>query len=140
MVDRLIRTNYACIAGASFGWRSVDLGTEELADAAELVRWSKQQWFSNGSIVAGGLSYDGMLGLSMASSGGVDAVISLFTPIDVMSELMAPGGMICHSFLHDYSSMTTDFEQNGSPWRHMLRYPQQFPFHVLLGVSLFKGP
>lgn len=126
-------------SGASFGSRSVDLGEEELEDAAELVAWSKHQWFSNGKVAGGGLSYDGMLGLSMAAMGGVDAVISLFTPMDVLGELVAPGGMICHSFLKDYTSLTTNFEYHGTPWRHMLRSPLQFPFHVLLGFIFSFG-
>ncbi|KAL8432396.1 hypothetical protein ACSSS7_004646 [Eimeria intestinalis] len=121
-------------SGASFGSRSVDLGEEELKDSAELVKWSKSQWFSNGKVAGGGLSYDGMLGLSMAAGGGVDAAISLFTPIDVMGELVAPGGAICHSFLTDYTGLTNDFEHHGTPWRHMVRNPLQFPLHVLLGV------
>lgn len=113
----------------------MDLGDVELRDAAELVQWTKNQWFSNGKVAGGGLSYDGMLGLSMAAGGGVDAAISLFTPMDVMGELVAPGGMLCRSFLNDYTGLTSDFEHQGTPWRHMLRNPLQFPFHVLLGVS-----
>ncbi|KAL8271819.1 hypothetical protein Esti_004209 [Eimeria stiedai] len=141
----LSANNYAVVvvdtrgSGASFGSRSVDLGEEELKDSAELVEWSKSQWFSNGKVAGGGLSYDGMLGLSMAAGGGVDAAISLFTPIDVMGELVAPGGAICHSFLNDYSGLTNDFEHHGSPWRHMVRNPLQFPLHVLLGFIFSFG-
>lgn len=123
------------MSGASFGSRAVDLGEDELRDSAELVEWSKNQWFSNGKVAGGGLSYDGMVGLSMAAGGGVDAAISLFTPMDVMGELVAPGGLLCHSFLKDYTGLTNDLEHHGTPWRHMLRSPRQFPFHVLLGVS-----
>ncbi|KAL8430154.1 hypothetical protein Efla_001818 [Eimeria flavescens] len=126
-------------SGASFGSRPVDLGEDELRDSSELIRWSKSQWFSNGKVAGGGLSYDGMLGLSMAAGGGVDAVISLFTPMDVMRELLAPGGALCHSFLNDYTGLTSDFEHHGSPWRHMIRNPLQFPLHVLLGFMFSFG-
>lgn len=141
----LSANNYAVVivdtrgSGASFGSRAVDLGEDELKDAAELVKWSKKQWFSNGRVAGGGLSYDGMLGLSMAAGGGVDAVISLFTPMDVMGELVAPGGLLCHSFLNDYTGLTNDFERYGTPWRHMIRNPLQFPFHVLMGFMLSFG-
>ncbi|OEH79591.1 x-pro dipeptidyl-peptidase domain-containing protein [Cyclospora cayetanensis] len=124
---------------ASFGFRSVDLGFEELQDSAQLVKWAKREWFSNGKVGGGGLSYDGMLGLSMAAGGGVDAVISLFTPMDVLGELVAPGGMMCHSFLNDYTGLTSDFERHGTPWRHMMKSPLHFPFHVLLGFAFSFG-
>ena len=93
------------LLGASFGTRPVDLSDDEIKDSAELVNWSKEQWFSSGKVAGGGLSYDGMVGLSMAAKGGVDAAISLFTPMEVMGELVAPGGMLCHSFLKDYTKL-----------------------------------
>ncbi|XP_026192394.1 uncharacterized protein LOC34620033 [Cyclospora cayetanensis] len=141
----LVSNGYAVVvvdtrgSGASFGFRSVDLGFEELQDSAQLVKWAKREWFSNGKVGGGGLSYDGMLGLSMAAGGGVDAVISLFTPMDVLGELVAPGGMMCHSFLNDYTGLTSDFERHGTPWRHMMKSPLHFPFHVLLGFAFSFG-
>lgn len=141
----LVANQYAVVvvdtrgSGASFGARPVDLSPEELNDSAELVKWTKEQWFSNGRVAGGGLSYDGMVGLSMAARGGVDAVVSLFTPMDVMGELVAPGGVLCHSFLSDYAGLTNGFEHHGTPWRHMLSNPLQFPLHVLLGFLFSFG-
>ncbi|PFH35050.1 hydrolase CocE/NonD family protein [Besnoitia besnoiti] len=126
--------------GASFGERYVDLSEVEIQDFSEIVAWIKSQWFSNGKIGGGGLSYDGMTGLNAAAEGGIDAVLSLFTPMHVFGDLLVPGGVICSSFLKDYAGMTYGFERTGSPVAHILNNPWKYPLHVLLGFSVAFGP
>lgn len=125
-----------CAAGASFGERYVDLSEVEIQDLSEIVQWVNRQWFASGKIGGGGVSYDGMTGLNAAAAGGVDAVLSLFTPMHVFGDLLVPGGVICSSFLKDYAGMTYGFERTGTPAGHMLNNPWKYPLHVLLGVSL----
>ncbi|KFG42358.1 hydrolase CocE/NonD family protein [Toxoplasma gondii p89] len=126
--------------GASFGERYVDLSEVEIQDFSEIVAWVKAQWFSNGKVGGGGISYDGMTGLSTAAAGGVDAVLSLFTPMHVFGDLLVPGGFVCSSFLKDYAGMTYGFERAGTPLAHMLNNPWKYPLHVLLGFSVAFGP
>eukprot|EP00920_Eleutheroschizon_duboscqi_P043011 GHVT01102378.1.p1 GENE.GHVT01102378.1~~GHVT01102378.1.p1 ORF type:complete len:1455 (-),score=175.23 GHVT01102378.1:1567-5931(-) len=140
----LVPNGYAVVvadtrgSGGSFGTRPVDFSEEELSDFAILVEWSKTQWWSNGKLGVGGISYDGMTGLQAAAQGGVDAAISLFTPTDVLGDLFAPGGVVCSAFLEDYSGLTAGFEQRGTPVAHILKNPLQFPLHVALGfISTF---
>ncbi|PHJ25428.1 hydrolase family protein [Cystoisospora suis] len=125
--------------GASFGERYVDLSEVEIQDLSEVVQWVKRQWFASGKIGGGGVSYDGMTGLNAAAAGGVDAVLSLFTPMHVFGDLLVPGGVICSSFLKDYAGMTYGFERTGTPAGHMLNNPWKYPLHVLLGFTVAFG-
>eukprot|EP00922_Rhytidocystis_sp_ex-Travisia-forbesii_P066928 GHVS01099427.1.p1 GENE.GHVS01099427.1~~GHVS01099427.1.p1 ORF type:complete len:1674 (-),score=300.25 GHVS01099427.1:984-6005(-) len=142
----LIPNGYAVVVadtrgtGASEGHREVDFSSEELVDFRELVDWVKRQWWSNGELGMGGISYDGMTGLQAASLGGVKAAVTLFTPMDVIGDLLAPGGMVCSSFVRDYVGLTAKFEEEGSPLKHHLNYPWHYPLHVIMGfLTAFGG-
>eukprot|EP00921_Rhytidocystis_pertsovi_P015859 GHVQ01025119.1.p1 GENE.GHVQ01025119.1~~GHVQ01025119.1.p1 ORF type:complete len:1467 (-),score=212.58 GHVQ01025119.1:374-4774(-) len=145
-VQALIPNGYAVVVvdtrgtGVSEGHREVDFSAEELSDFEEIVEWVKGQWWSTGELGMGGISYDGMTGLQAASLGGVKAAVALFTPTDVIGDLLAPGGMVCSSFVKDYVGLTAKFEEEGTPLMHHLNNPWHYPLHVILGfISAFGG-
>eukprot|EP01071_Lankesteria_metandrocarpae_P002085 Lankesteria_metandrocarpae@DN2069_c0_g1_i1.p1 len=87
LVQALTANDYVVVVadtrgtGSSFGKRNLDFSEEEVSDFAQLVTWVRSQFWSDGKIAAGGISYDGMTGLHAASLGNVSAVAALFTPV-----------------------------------------------------------
>lgn len=54
--------------------------------------------------------------------------------VDVVRDLIQPGGVVCSSFVEDYTGLTTSFEKLGSPLRHML-VDFSYDWQLVLGVS-----
>lgn len=50
-------------SGASEGRRAIDLDTVEIEDVTAVMRWAKAQFWSDGTLAAGGLSYDALIAL-----------------------------------------------------------------------------
>lgn len=70
----------------------------------------------------------------MAQQEKIDAVLALFTPIDVVHDLVQPGGMVCSAFVDDYTGLTSGFEKVSTPFYHMLS-DFSYDFHLVLGVG-----
>lgn len=102
-INTLAPRGYAVVAvdvrgtGASEGSRPTDLSPAEVADFPEVVEWVLRQPWCDKRLCAGGISYDALTGLKAASMcpGKIQAVFALFTPIDVLEDLVAPGGLPC---------------------------------------------
>ncbi|KAL7067854.1 X-Pro dipeptidyl-peptidase S15 family protein [Cryptosporidium serpentis] len=169
ITQTFIPNNYVVVVldtrgtGASTGYRVVDFSKKEVDDFPKIIEWIKKQPWSNGKVGIGGISYDGMAALKTASStldilgdddkglssismnltnnsqALVDAVFALYSPMNVITELVEPGGVICKSFVEDYSSLTHSFEQYGSPLWHFLKSVSYYPFKLILAFVLVLG-
>ncbi|KAH7647155.1 alpha beta hydrolase [Cryptosporidium bovis] len=168
ITQTFIPNNYAVVVvdtrgtGASTGHRVVDFSNNEVHDFKQIIEWIKNQPWSNRKIGVGGISYDGMAAIKTASlSPGsknkgeindtedkvsfrndknlVDAVFALTSPMNVIKELIEPGGLICKPFVEDYFSITYSFEQYGTPLVHFLKTIRYYPFKLLIAFLLVLG-
>ncbi|KAH8739636.1 hypothetical protein FG386_001193 [Cryptosporidium ryanae] len=169
ITQTFIPNNYAVVVvdtrgtGASTGHRVVDFSNNEVNDFRQIIEWIKNQPWSNRKIGVGGISYDGMAAIKTASSspgdknkgGGdyieeekisfrnernlVDAVFALTSPMNVIKELIEPGGLICKPFVEDYFSITYSFEQYGTPLLHFLKTIRYYPFKLVIAFLLVLG-
>jgi uncharacterized protein len=80
--------------GASFGTRTIELGSREISDYSEIVDWVAGQPWSNGRVGVFGTSYEGQAAELLAGSGNphIVALAALFSPLDAYRELFYPGG------------------------------------------------
>ncbi|KAJ1614669.1 alpha beta hydrolase [Cryptosporidium canis] len=141
--------------GASTGHRVVDFSENEVNDFRQIINWIKNQPWSNGKVGVGGISYDGMAAIKTAALPGnsasennssfrsernlVDAVFALSSPMNVIKELIEPGGLICKPLVEDYYSITYSFEQYGSPLLHFLKTATYYPFKLVVAFLLVIG-
>ncbi|OII74554.1 alpha beta hydrolase [Cryptosporidium ubiquitum] len=142
--------------GASTGHRIVDFSENEVDDFRQIIGWIKNQPWSNGKVGVGGISYDGMAAIKTAASTTndtlennsegfrsdnnlVDAVFALSSPMNVIKELIEPGGLICKPLVEDYYSITYSFEQYGSPLLHFLKTATYYPFKLVVAFLLVIG-
>ncbi|KAK9174303.1 X-Pro dipeptidyl-peptidase (S15 family) family protein [Cryptosporidium meleagridis] len=142
--------------GASTGHRIVDFSENEVDDFRQIIGWIKNQPWSNGKVGVGGISYDGMAAIKTAALSGnnesegssegfrsdsnlVDAVFALSSPMNVIKELIEPGGLICKPLVEDYYSITYSFEQYGSPLLHFLKTIAYYPFKLVVAFLLVIG-
>lgn len=142
--------------GASTGGRPIDLDIPEIEDFQYAVEWIRQQFWSNGFVAGGGVSYDGLTSLKLAGfqreKRSIDALVTLFSPCECMDfvrnlfavhpriDLIQQNGLLCDSFVRDYGGLTRGFELHGNPIKHWLVSSQVLiPLHVKLGVSAKNG-
>ncbi|KAF7457655.1 hydrolase CocE/NonD family protein [Cryptosporidium felis] len=141
--------------GASTGHRVVDFSESEVKDFKQIISWIKNQPWSNGKIGVGGISYDGMAAIKTAAApfnraskdsevfrgenNLVDAVFALSSPMNVIKELIEPGGLICKPLVEDYYSITYSFEQYGTPLLHFLKTATYYPFKLVVAFLLVIG-
>eukprot|EP00808_Paulinella_micropora_P024086 g78271.t1 len=122
-IKMLAPRGYATVAvdvrgtGASSGHRVRDLSDNEVQDFKEVVRWiSEQAWADKDKIAAGGISYDGTTTIKAAAScDGIKAVIVAFSPLNVYTDLVFPGGVPSKGFVHDYTAYCEALETNRPP-------------------------
>ncbi len=82
-------------SGASEGSRHAVFSAEERADIGRVLDWIVTQDWSNGTVVATGVSYDANLAEFAALAGhpALKAVVSRFGDYDLYRHLIAPGGI-----------------------------------------------
>lgn len=82
-------------SGASEGSRHAVFSVEERADIGRVLDWIASQDWSDGTIVATGVSYDANLAEFAALAGhpALEAVVSRFGDYDLYRHLIAPGGI-----------------------------------------------
>ncbi|HET7036354.1 MAG TPA: CocE/NonD family hydrolase, partial [Thermomicrobiaceae bacterium] len=98
---RFVTSGYAWVAvdvrgsGASFGHRRQEWSPEEIADGVEIADWIVRQPWSDGSIGATGISYEGIAAEFLAGSGhpAIKAVAPRFALFDAYAEAGFPGGI-----------------------------------------------
>ncbi len=92
---------------ASFGPREVELGPDEIADMDEIIRHLKAQPWSNGQIIAAGLSYMAATAdLATGSPAGLTGAIIRQADFDVYRGLMVPGGIWNDAMLEGWGADT----------------------------------
>ncbi len=92
---------------ASFGPRDVELGPDEIADMDEIIGHLKARSWSNGQIIAAGLSYMAdTADLATGSPAGLTGAIIRQADFDVYRGLMVPGGIWNDAMLEGWGADT----------------------------------
>jgi uncharacterized protein len=101
-------------SGASFGTQLSPLSPEEIRDGDEVVNWIVSQPWSNGSVGALGVSYDGSAAdfLLLNRNPHVKATAPLFTPFDAYSEVAFPGGVRLSWYTQSWQRMNAALDRN----------------------------
>ncbi|HEX9889089.1 MAG TPA: CocE/NonD family hydrolase [Nitriliruptorales bacterium] len=100
--------------GASFGaWRA-PWAPDEVADLGEVAAWITAQPWSNGSVGAFGVSYDGNTAELLAATGEpcVRAVVPRFSDVEPFEHLSFPGGILLDGFLREWAAMNLAMDVN----------------------------
>lgn len=119
-IRRFLGAGYAYVAvdvrgtGASFGWRDADNGPDEAADMGELCDWIVSQPWSDGSIGASGVSYEGSTAehLLRSKHPAVKAIATQFSSFDGYDDILRPGGALNHSFFTTWSALVRAKDAN----------------------------
>lgn len=99
-------------SGASFGGRQSPWAAEERADYGEIVDWITERSWSNGSVGATGVSYDGNTAAFLAALGhpAVKAVAPRFYDTDPYDSPAIPGGVLNVGFVSEWSAANNDLD------------------------------
>eukprot|EP01053_Blabericola_migrator_P007226 Blabericola_migrator_1__7225@NODE_366_length_9388_cov_56_375818_g293_i0_p1_GENE_NODE_366_length_9388_cov_56_375818_g293_i0NODE_366_length_9388_cov_56_375818_g293_i0_p1_ORF_typecomplete_len1146_score168_87Peptidase_S15/PF02129_18/7_8e25Hydrolase_4/PF12146_8/1_6e05Abhydrolase_6/PF12697_7/2_9e05Abhydrolase_6/PF12697_7/5_1e03PepX_C/PF08530_10/0_00073Abhydrolase_1/PF00561_20/0_048DUF1100/PF06500_11/0_088_NODE_366_length_9388_cov_56_375818_g293_i046578094 len=131
-------------SGSSEGFRAIDLDVPEISDLLRVIKWVRKQWWSDGYVVGGGVSYDGMTSMKIAATDpeALNMTAPLFSPLKPVEDLFVNNGLPCRSFTEDYSGLTKGFERDGTPLKHMWLAPTSFlPIQAKLGFLFsFRTP
>jgi len=98
---------------ASFGPRAVDIGPEEVRDTDEIVAHLAAQPWSNGQVVASGVSYSADTA-DRATSRAAPALIAAVprqTDFDAYTNLFYPGGVTNDYMLNGWGGYTREIDQ-----------------------------
>lgn len=122
-VKRFLSHHYAWVSvdvrgsGASFGSRRFSHTPEEIQDGAEIVDWIIQQPWSNGTVGALGVSYDGSSAefLLVNQHPAVKAAAPMFSSFDAFREIAFPGGMHLTWFTQNWSQLNQNLDGNRLP-------------------------
>lgn len=117
--------------GASEGAWPIPWSADERADAADLVEWIVRQPWSDGRVVAAGLSYEGTTAVLAAASGhpAVVGAVARGFEWEVYEDIVAPGGVVNEGFLREWSTSCADLDRGTPPrlfgwWRFLLKGPR----------------
>jgi putative CocE/NonD family hydrolase len=108
------RAGYALVvvdvrgSGASFGQWSSLWSDREIADLGEVVDWIVEQPWSNGSVGAYGISYEGNTAelLARLNHPAIKAVAPQYSDVDVYAHTVAPGGVFNQWFAQSWDNFT----------------------------------
>jgi len=97
---------------ASFGPRRVDLGPEQQADVDEVVAHLASQPWSNGQVIAYGLSYmaDTAVAATARAAPALIGAVAREVDFDVYRHLLVPGGVANDQFLNLWSERTMEID------------------------------
>jgi uncharacterized protein len=100
--------------GASGGNRSAEWAPDEVKDFGEVARWASVQPWSNASVGAVGVSYDGNTAELYASTGepSIKAVAPLYDDFDPQLHNSNPGGAFNTGFLTVWGNATDAMDRN----------------------------
>jgi putative CocE/NonD family hydrolase len=104
-------------SGASFGTRAHPWSPEEIRDAGEIVDWIVTRPWSNGRVVAEGISYEGASAefLLLNRRPAVAAVAPRFSLFDAYADVAFPGGVPQQWFLEAWSTAAQSLDRNRLP-------------------------
>lgn len=97
---------------ASFGPRDVDIGPDEVRDMDEVIAHLAQQPWSNGQVIAAGVSYmaDTADWATSRPAAALIAALPRQTDFDAWAHLFAPGGVWNDDFLNLWGGYTREID------------------------------
>ncbi len=100
--------------GASGGNRLGEWAPDEIKDFGEVARWASTQPWSNGSVGAVGVSYEGNTAELYASTGepSIKAVAPLYDDFDPQLHNSNPGGVLNSGFISTWGAATGAMDRN----------------------------
>ncbi|MFX1574179.1 MAG: CocE/NonD family hydrolase [Promethearchaeota archaeon] len=100
--------------GASFGTRIIPFSDEEVKDGADIVDWIIKQPWSDGNVVAKGISYTGTSAELLASNNhpAIKAVIPGHGFWDPYTDVAFPGGVYDNAFMQLWSFLGRNLDLN----------------------------
>jgi uncharacterized protein len=104
-------------SGASFGTTPHPFNPNEIQDYGEIVEWIIQQPWSDGSVGATGISYEGTTAqlLPVAHPSATRAVISQEIELDLYTDTMFPGGIPCEPFVRKWQHISSYLDRDQVP-------------------------
>jgi uncharacterized protein len=104
-------------SGASTGSTPHPFNEQELADYGEVVDWIISQPWSNGSVGAYGISYEGIAAelLTVAHPGAIKAVVPQQADVDWYTDVMFPGGILNEWMSASWQRTNDDLDRNRVP-------------------------
>lgn len=118
--EALVRQGYALVSvdvrgtGASKGTRPYEMPKSEVLDGMEVLDWITEQPWSNGTVGAIGISYNGWNAQMMAISGhpALKCILPINAPFDGFDEMTHPGGIQNEYLLSRWSSICKGMDVN----------------------------
>ncbi|MFX1358202.1 MAG: CocE/NonD family hydrolase [Promethearchaeota archaeon] len=100
--------------GASYGTRNVPFSDEEVKDGKDIVEWIMSQPWSDGNVVAKGISYTGTTAelFSINNHPAIKAVIPGHGFWDPYTDVAFPGGVYDHAFMQLWSFLGKNLDIN----------------------------
>jgi putative CocE/NonD family hydrolase len=100
--------------GASFGHRSYEMTSDEVADYGQVADWIAAQSWSNGKVGACGVSYVGNTAemLLVDRRPSVKAAAPLFNDFNYLDHLVYPGGVLLDFYLEQWGRMVEAMDGN----------------------------
>ncbi len=101
--------------GASQGHVDLIFSPQERADIGTILTWIGKQSWSNGKVVATGVSYDANLAALAVASGNavVAGAVPRFIDFDTYRDLAVPGGVRNEMLFHAWGDLTTQLNSGG---------------------------
>jgi uncharacterized protein len=104
-------------SGASFGSTPHPFNQEEMRDYGEVVDWIINQPWSDGSVGATGISYEGTTAqlLPAAHPAATKVVIPQEIELDLYTDTMFPGGIPCAAFVQKWQHISACLDRDQVP-------------------------
>ena len=123
MTDLFISQGYAVVhvdargSGASFGSRPYPWSEDEVEDYREVIDWIVSRPWSDGSVGAQGISYDGTAAEFIARLGhpALKAACIRFALYDAYADIAFPGGVLNDRFVERWSTFNHALDMGGLP-------------------------
>ncbi len=119
-IEDFVKRGYAYVivdvrgTGASFGNRRAEFSQQEIRDGGVIVDWIVKQPWSDGKLVATGVSYVGTTAelLLVNRRAAVRAVAPRFSLFDAYTDIVFPGGVFHTEFVERWGRMIGLMDQN----------------------------
>lgn len=101
-------------SGASYGSRACEWSPDEIRDSAEIVDWIVRQPWSNGTVGALGISYDGAAAefVLLNQHPAVKAIAPRFSLFDAYTDIAFPGGIHAEWFTRTWGRYNEALDRN----------------------------
>lgn len=117
---RFVANGYAWVdvdvrgSGASYGRRVCEWSPDEILDSAEIIDWIVRQPWSDGTVGAYGVSYDGAAAefVALNRHPAVKAIAPRFSLFDAYSDIAFPGGIHAEWFTRTWGRYNDALDRN----------------------------